>query len=159
MDPLKDMGELAGAAGGYWPTIEGTGLWRKRVIIGDDPAAGAEVALTVEKGRAWIVYAIRIPFVTDATVATRVVGLRIDDGNSVYFEAPSGAGQAASLTMAHVFSTAGFNGNEAGVRSSGGLFVPCVLLRGHRILTVTTNIQAGDNFGRPVLYVDELMDR
>jgi len=151
--------ELMRASLGYWPTIEGEGPWRKRVVLGPDPAAGAEVSVTVDQGRLWIVHSIRIVLVTDATVANRFLVLQLDDGTSVFFEATSSVAHAASATVSYLFSSAGFWNQLGGTLLGSGLFVPCVLLRGFRIRTATAGLQAGDNFGRPTLYVDELMER
>lgn len=145
--------------GGAWPTPEGVSAWQTRVVRGTNPAAGAEISERVGPGRQWLLYAVRFRFVTDATVTTRVPGLQIDDGSDTFLEVPPALGQAATQTIDYTFAAGGASVSEANLRGISVLPFPLPLLRGYRIRTLTTNLQAGDDFGAPVLLVAELMDR
>lgn len=120
-------------------------------ITGTDPAAGAEISQTVPANTIWLLRSFRFSLVTDATSATRVVHLILDDGTTTLLNLPSTGTQIASLTRNY------------NAHSLGGLIVPTdseidiglpsdtLLSAGHRIATETTLIKAGDNFGAPQL--------
>jgi hypothetical protein len=133
-------------------------VWLKRLVSGADPGAGVEISVGVAPGRLWVVYAVRFRLVADATVATRTVGITIDDGTTVFYEAVATPTQVAGETLDYTFSTAAFAQGTAARRGAGVLYSPCVMYRGWFLRTLTQNLQAGDNFGAPVLLVDELME-
>lgn len=119
-----------------------------------DPAAGAEIIFTAAENM--IVRSCSFLLVTDATVANRRVTLVADDGVDIFFQAIAAADQAASLT--HRYS--GFGGSAAAAAGlvqtiqlpAGGLYLPS----GGRLRTLTTSIQAGDNFGLMTLEVERI---
>jgi len=131
-----------------------------RVVTGDDPAAGAEVSVAVPGGALWEVYSIRVQFTTDATVLSRNVRLTYDDGMTEFYRtalpADIPAGQNFPLSFADYGAWANFGNISLGV------FIPLAsmpLLPGYRIRTNTANLQAGDNYGAPVLFVAEYQVR
>lgn len=133
-----------------------------RVLIataGDDPAAGAEVSITVPGRAVWRVLAFRAVLVTDATVTNRQVSLLVDNSETVFWQVAAGAVQTASLTVR--YSAAPGIAGDAQV--AGGVVVlplpPLTLLPGWRIRTSTVALQAGDDWGAPVLYVQETPQR
>jgi hypothetical protein len=125
---------------------------------GTDQAAGSEISETITaltKG----LYAVRFRLVTSATVATRTVSLVIDDGTNILWQKVAGATQAASLTRDYVFTRGvtdgvAFDANNQIVMSLPNDFP---ILPNFRIRTITTNIQAGDNFAAPLLLVNEVL--
>ena len=125
------------------------------VVTGSDPAAGAEISVTVPAGEIWRVISARATLVSDATVANRTASLTFDDGTSVYFGSGTFA-QTASQTGVYNW------GNSLGAEDTTVLLaltqtIPqgLLLTAGSRIRTVTTSIQAGDNWSAPVIYVEK----
>lgn len=127
---------------------------RIRTIVGTDPAAGQEISETVPNGVRWEIISLRFQFVTDAAVANRVVRLIADNGVSIFW-----------LISANYTQTAGIGNNYSWVPgfitannlSDTVTAIPLkiILAAGYRLRTATTNIQAGDNHGAPVLVVRE----
>lgn len=125
-----------------------------RTVTGTNPAAGAEVSETVPAGKEWRLLSIAVALVTSATAATRRPHLLIDDGTTVSYRRASNATQAASLTQNYVFAG---EGPEAAVRGTwvADPLPSLPLGAGYRIRTSTESIQAGDDYGAPVLLVEE----
>lgn len=124
------------------------------VVVGSDPAAGVEISVTVPAGEIWLLESLIVTLVTDATVTNRYVSLAFDDGTTEYGRVIVAAAQAESLTMRKSFLR-GLGSENTGVLTIGSQasLPDFALLPGHRIRSITTNLQAGDNFGAPVLYV------
>lgn len=118
--------------------------WQGTVIITPDPAAGAELVYTATSDL--LIYALYGTLVTSATVANRRVHLVADDGANIYFRSPSGTDITASLTEPiSAFSTAtvAANGGVITVPLPGlGLRLPT----GYRLRTITTGLDATDNY-------------
>lgn len=133
--------------------LERSGALRR--LTGTDPAANTEISETVPTGARWRLLSMRVALVTDANAANREVAITFDDGTTVYFESAAAANQAASLTRQYTASIVG----QRGAASTGTgilILLPDVqLLAGHRVRTVTTNRQVGDNYGAPELFVEE----
>jgi small ligand-binding sensory domain FIST len=129
-----------------------------RSITGTDPAAGAEVSETVPTGARWRLHALRVALTTDATVANRETSLTLDDGTTIYAQMPAGEAQTASAAFTYTWAVGLIRGapNQGGSRLIP--IPPLWLLAGHRIRTLTTNIQAGDNYGAPQLLVEESLE-
>ncbi len=131
-----------------------------RVFSGTDPAANVEIAQEVAtRAGGSVLWVAKITLVTDATVATRTVTFKVDDGTNVLWQRISPATQAASLTRVYylyqdlVVEDAAFDGNgEIKLR------IPLAVARfrpGWRLVTSTANRQATDNFGAPLLAVND----
>lgn len=151
---------------GYWlswpPGIydriaDGPGALRS--IAGTNPAAGVEITETVPTNVRWRLLLARFTLVTNATVATRRVRLFIDDGTNDLYVGEVEATQAASLTRNYNFAAGlGFQ-QTAFANSNLGVGIPPVVLReGYRIRTSTVNLQAGDDFAAPRLFVEEWIE-
>lgn len=154
------QGYVTGLAGLTWPPgihrheLEGPG--NTRVITGTDPAAGNEISETVPTNAVWKLLAIRFKLVTDATVATRRVSLKIDDGANVFYWYSFSTTQSESETKNYSLRAGSFaENNNIATEVIAPLGGTLLLLEGFRIRTSTTNLQAGDNYGAPVLYVEE----
>lgn len=123
------------------------------VLLSTDPAVDTEISLTTDY--VYGINLIRIPFVTDGTGANRTVALRITVDSSVIYEVPISAVIIATTTAEILF---GENlpyidvGDVRMVPFPSGFKLP----RGAVIETVTTNMQATDNFGAAVLFVNKL---
>jgi len=145
-----------------WPwarlesSVEGPGLIRP--VAGADPAAGAEVLVTVPAGARWRPLTVFAVLVSDATVADRTPIWHIDDGAADLWIMYSGVPQTATLTWAHVLSRQGVLRGSSG---AGGTHLPMpelVLLAGYRIRTQTVGMVGGDNWGAPQLLVEEWIE-
>lgn len=125
---------------------------RLRFITGTDPAAGANVLETVTAERRWLLHAIAVSLTTDATVANRIVRLQIQNPDgTVILESEDAAAQAASTTVRYSFGNWGFNPTSPRM----ALPLPILLPPGARIVTSTAALQVGDNFGAPLLLVED----
>jgi len=131
-----------------------------RAILGTDPAAGAEVVETVPTGARWRLLAFVAQIIASAAPATREPRLIIDDGvTSAFLAAVSNALLANGIVQ--LSATLGVNPQQFTVSNVTDVLplpeMP-MLLPGWRILTSTINLQAGDNWGAPNLYVEEWIE-
>lgn len=135
--------------------IDGRGLYTS-LLVGN-PAAGTDWTQTVFGGEQWIVRAVRAVLVTSAAVANRVPHLQIRDGAAnIMVDNPTNTNQAASLTEAYNW----FSGTQAyQFDSSQSIPIPgeLRLTAGMVIRTVTTAIQAADQWSAIVLTVERFI--
>jgi len=154
---LTDSKTITWPPGVHEDSTSGRGLLR--VISGTNPAAGNEVIEIVPTNARWRLLSLGVGFVTDATVASRQVRLRITDGTQEIALVPATASQAESTTRSYWF-VAGYPntpGLQSGVVYS---FIPTdyFIPQGGTIETKTANLQAGDNYGTPILVVEEWIE-
>lgn len=145
-----------------WPgsplelSAEGPGVLRS--VTGTDPAANTEISETVPTNARWRLYAVAATLVTDANVANREVALVLDDGATVLARVPSGFSHTASLTKLYSFFRGGLVQTVA-QDLTRIMAIPWVDLQGgSRLRTITTNLQATDNYGAPQLLVEEWIE-
>ena len=133
--------------------LEGPG--RIRAITGTNQAVNTEITETVPAGAVWRLLGTRFTLVTDANVATRQVTLIVDDGANTIWQADGNATQLLGLTRNYNFFPWSTLPAAAGTEIFG--FVPpnMLLQAGFRIRTSTANIQAGDDYGAPIMLVEE----
>lgn len=148
----------------YWPGRPGvdslTGKGLLRVIPGTNPAAGAEILETVPTGARWRFIAMRAVLVTDATVATRVPSIVFQSAVPLEF-LRIGPQTGQGLSTTGIFSWLSGQGYDSGALAtiqSIGVPGSMWLAAGHRIATVTTNLQAGDDWAAPVLFLEEYLE-
>lgn len=126
-------------------------------ITGDDPAPGSEILITVPARRRWKILNLRFPLVSDVTETDRTVYIQVSDDTNTILILPQDQTQAASLTYNYHYlpwSLAAFK-----IPSQVLCPIPSLTLAaGFTITTVTANIQAGDNFGAPLILVEEWID-
>lgn len=126
---------------------------RPEVYTGTDPAAGVEVSITVPSTEVWDVMGVHLTLATDATAGTRWVRLSAENATTRFMFLAAPAGQAASLSRSYSFVDTGYT-LDASSPGSQIIGMPLLTLGpGWKINTLTQNIQAGDNFAAPVLYV------
>jgi hypothetical protein len=130
-----------------------------RSISGTTPAAGAEIAESVPTGARWEVVAFGANLVTSATVANRQPALVLDDGANVFFRGPMNVNEVASGTFPNYWSqgllvSTGAPNNVV----NGSLPINNRLGAGSRIRTITTAIQAGDQWGSVQYLVREWIE-
>jgi len=145
-----------------WPgspivgTLEAPGAIR--AIVGTDPAAGAELSETVPAGARWRLLALNATLVTDANVANRRPVFYVDDGTNVLLN----VGTVTDITASSTIPVNVHPGIGNPISSAGVHDVPLppglMLLAGYRIRTVTTLLQAGDNWSAPRLLVEEWLE-
>lgn len=145
-----------------WPegpsqqSIQGAGLARS--VQQANPAAGADVVITVPTGARWLIQSLSAQLVTSAAVANRTPHLVVDDGANTLFNSPASAAQAAGVTV--VYSACG--GVQAAFADGAAVLpIPDVssYLQGWRIRTLTTNLQAGDQWQNIWLNVIEWLEQ
>lgn len=133
-------------------------LATSKVVTGADPAAGAEISVTAPNGKSWDLLAVKFTLVTSAAVANRRPALALDDGTTEWYRWRTGVDQAASLTRSYNFLHS-LSAEADRSATFGEMYEPLedelLLGPGSRIKTVTDALQAGDNYGAPVLFVVE----
>jgi len=138
-------------------STEGPGV--PRLVTGSNPAVGAEVSESVPINARWKVKRVRNVLTTDDTVVNRTPRLLLDDGTSTIYERDTGATQPASETRQHDW-VAGYPVVDTSY--AGGIRVPliedAILFQGWRIRTFTSNMQAGDKYSAPLIYVEEWIE-
>ena len=139
-------------------TLTGSKQPQVRSFTGSDPLAGAEVLLTVPWGGRWQLHAMRLVLVTDTTAVNREVDLVIDDGTNTLLMIEPPALQGLGGTRGYNYGT-GFPSLNALTQEFLIPFPAGLMLQsGYRLRTVTTNLQAGDNYGIPRVLVEEWLD-
>lgn len=129
-----------------------------RTIVGTNPAAGAEISESVPTDARWRLVGTRFQLVTDGTVINRRVQVSIDDGVNVQLHTGATDVQVAGETK--TYNAGAWGAWQADVSNQRWLALPpdIELLGGYRIRTDTLNLQAGDDYGAPVLLVEEWID-
>lgn len=141
-------GELANAMDGLGAPLD---------VTGTAPGAGVEISETVPAGAIWRLKTFTFKLTASAAVANRVPHLIVDDGTNVLTDSPAPtaltAGQAGRLVTG--------DNSFAAVAVDGTQWLPMVnslrLLPGYRIRTLTTGLQAGDQYTAPQYLVDEYL--
>lgn len=115
------------------------------------PAAGAEASADFRGAEAARVHSFRVALTTDATVANRLVALEIVRGGVVLWRSAAHAAQTASTTITYQWTAADFF-RSAAINDEAFDYIPELRVRGDAIVrTVTTALQAGDQYGAPVV--------
>lgn len=126
-----------------------------RSITGTNPAAGAEISETVPANVRWRPVAIEAVFVASAAVANRRISLRLDDGANEYYKVEASAdvtaGQTRTFSMWATFGPSAANNVTFYLPLPGNLILPA----GHRIRTVTSNLDVGDDWAAPQMLIEE----
>lgn len=156
-------GLIYGQKGISYPASPGADLrpsgGRLTYITGSNPAAGAEILETVPAGRLWKIIAMRFQLVAAAAAASRRVHVVFTDGSSDLLDCFSSVDQIISETKN--YSVGGFGAvpdetddNDILIAMPPNIMLP----QGAEIKTITTNLNAGDNFGVPIFLVEEFFD-
>lgn len=123
------------------------------ILLTSNPAVDTEISLTTDYD--YKINLIRIPLVTDSGVANRTVTLTITVDSSIIYSVPISAVITASTTAEILFGEGLPYTSVGDVRMiplPHGLKIP----RGAVIETVTDLMEAGDDYGAAVLFVDKL---
>ena len=143
-----------------WPAAIGEdampNLGHTRLLTGADPAAGADVTITVPPNKIWVLHGVLFRLVTSATAANRRVHLQIRPGTGERFQFFSTIDQTASLTRTYTCAPMGAVTDEL---DDQDIIIPIAnnltLPEGSVISTSTINMQAADDFGVPEFLVEE----
>lgn len=128
-------------------------------ITGTDPAANTEITETIPTGALYRLKTFRFELVADANVANRTVTVVIDDGATTpYYQRSFATAQTAGQTIVYNVIPHPLSADPADSGTHRYLSIPMDRFRqGMRIRTVTTNIQAGDNYGPPRYVVENFI--
>lgn len=129
-----------------------------KLITGTDPAAGAQISETVPTNAYWRIISARAEFVTDATVVDRYQRWRLTDGTDIFWKTPNTVTQTASLSEDYQYGI-GLGEEHGGLNEPNfGVAPPSFWLpEGYQLLSEVTNMQAGDDWGAPLIFVEELI--
>lgn len=137
--------------------LDGSGAVRS--IAGTTPGAGADISETVPTGARWELLSFQATLVTSVAAANRVPQLTLDDGATVYFRLGGALNQAASLTQRRTWfpgAPAPFLDNANSVPYP--IPINLRLGAGHRIRTLTTAIDAADQWSAVQYLVREWIE-
>lgn len=129
-----------------------------RAIAGTGVGAGVELSESVPTNARWRLLAFFSTLITDVTVTNRDVAMTWDDTLAIVARFPAAQNHAASLTTRYCWT---FGGARAPIAQDRTIIIPIPdvwLPEGFRIKTVTTNIQAGDAWATPKLFVEEVIE-
>lgn len=137
--------------------LEGAGALR--AIAGTTPAAGAEISETVPTGARWELLSLTATLTSSATVANRHAVLVLDDGATPYFRVGISTNQAASLAINYNYAQGvGSAALDGGVQFITPIPAGVRLASGHRVRTLTTNLQVGDQWSAVEYLVREWIE-
>lgn len=125
-------------------------------VSGANPAAGAEVSITVPSNTIWLVRAVRFTLVAAAAAASRRVHLVFTEKDGMAFDVLSPTDQIISETKTYS-AVPGYAGGTA--TNDNDIIIPLpqdlILNPESTITTETFNINVGDNYGVPEVYVEQ----
>jgi hypothetical protein len=145
-----------------WPenvptqSVEGNGF--PRTFVQAQPAAGAEQLAVVPAGSRWQLMSARLSLIAANAGATRFAHILVDDGAGNILHDVVGAGQAINTTNIYVAPTG--TGPQLANDNTQMLAMPAnlTLLQGWRIRTLTTALNAADQWSALTLGVLEWME-
>lgn len=145
-----------------WPApTSAAGSDLRRALVATLPAnapVGTEISITIGAARRARVQSLAFSLVTSAAVANRQVALIIDDGANTLWREIAADVQAASLTRNYVAAPIGFEHALRVDLAHLSIPVDFWLRGGWRIQTLTTALQAGDQFVAIRLVTEEHLD-
>lgn len=125
--------------------------------LGSAPAAGADTLVTVPAGAQWRLLSWRAQLVTSIAAATRQVHLVIDDGANILLDLAANATQITTLTRNYNAALLSWQPTAVDLE----IYIPFPfdfdLLAGYRLRTITTSIQAADQWTAPRYQVREML--
>lgn len=142
-----------------WPpqrSTDGAGVLVSSLI--GNPAAGQDFTITVPTLRRWQVLSLRAVLNASVAVANRNVAFLLDDGANTFFSLNSIAAVVAS-TNERIVASADLPYVNDNVNTQTIPFPsPTILGAGYRIKSLTTNLQAADQWNNIELLVLEWCD-
>jgi hypothetical protein len=118
-------------------------IWRALQIA--TPAAGVDFTLSPNTSSHWLLWSLRLRFVSDANAANRHMVLTVQNGDTEIFRLTSGSQQAASLDITYSAYPTGRAVTTVGTQGGigwpeGGLWIP----QGYTFQSEIVNLQATD---------------
>ena len=150
--------------GGGWSAVmkgslEGPGSIR--VVGGTVQAVNTNISETVPTNARWRLFSVQYRFVTSSQVASRTSNITIDDGSTAYLIIIPAVAQADTLTRDYNYFDLPSVGREVTTNSLDTIqaHLPVRnMLQAHRIRTSTQNIKSLDNYGAPVMHLEEWIE-
>lgn len=137
-------------------SLDGRGALRS--ITGTNPAAGVEILETVPTGARWRFLTMNAALTTSAVVNNRQVKFIVDDGANVLYRMSTSYSQVNSRTDRYTFAPTGTSLIAIDNTALAVTPVDLWLLAGYRLLTLTTLLDAGDDWGAPQYLVEEFTE-
>lgn len=156
------QGYVTSQSSPQWPdgyneaSVSGQG--RINTVTGTDPAAGANFSETVPTNARWHLRGLAVQLITAVAAATRRVVIVIDDGTTEIFRFDSQSTQLASLTRDYRAADYKLQPADNGTFIYIAIPFDFELLQGYRIRSVVENLQAADDFGAPILAIEEWLE-
>jgi hypothetical protein len=131
------------------------------VVLGADPAAGAEFSVTVPAGEVWGLLGLSVLLVQGITQTPQPI-LLIDDGTTIiYASYGASAAQAVSTTARYTWGTdlaqpGALVGATPNIFAVAPLPENLILPGGWRVRSSTVGIGANSDYGAPALNVVKL---
>ena len=117
-------------------------------VLGINQAAGNDIEDTVPNGQTWELLAMNFTLVTDATVADRTVAISIESPSGEIIRRITGTTQQATETTRYHALPGGTNAAVVANTVTEIALPPKIILpSGSTLMTITANLQAGDNYG------------
>jgi hypothetical protein len=137
---------------------EGNGVLRR--VAGTNPPATNEIHEAVPTGARWRLLSLFVALTTNATVANRRPVFTLSDISSfAFYSASAPIVQAASLTTYYdIVSGLAYDTAPDSTRVLIGIPAFLLLSAGCQIDSLTTNMQAGDDYIAPSMWVEEWIE-
>ena len=155
-DYLADTCLLAWPGGPLRSSTEGPGFLRS--LTGTNPAANTEISETVPTNARWKLRGLVATLVCGAAVANRKPTLVIDDGASQLLRYSGLTNVTASQTVQFSAFQLGVGTQNAGVWDYFITGEAAEISAGWRLRTITTAIQAADDWSAPQIFVEEWIE-
>lgn len=132
-----------------------------KTVVGADPAAGAEVSVTVPTDKTWLLKSMTVLLVQGLTQTPQPFLVILDaSSNIVYACYGSTSAQSASTTARYMWGVdlpapGALIGSTPNILALAPLAQGLLLPAGYTIATTTFGIGANSNYGAPVLLVTE----
>jgi len=135
----------------------GEGRGNLRLFQTANPAAGAEMTVTVDPNQIWVVNALRLTLVTSATVIDRQPTLSYVQGGVLVWRSRAHDPQTASTTRVYNWARNGVYVQASILDEFQGILPEIPLITGNIISTVTSGLQVGDDFSIGNLSLEQWM--
>lgn len=132
-----------------------TGTNPPGVATGD---SGGEISESVPVNARWVLIGVQTVLVTSATPAVRRINLVLDDGTDIISGGSAHVTQNQSLNYRYIWQDNYPNVPTGLTDLIFNNLATTPLSTGYRIRSSTTNLKMGDNYGAPILYVEEWLE-
>lgn len=146
-----------------WPEprfmLEGEGPGNIRTILGTDPPAGSFISETVPSGARWKLLGVFASLATDGTAGNRYVYLDLVQGGYIVWRGTLTIAQPASTTYYYFWGIGvGFSRGPTENLCYDSLPADITMKAGSVVQVRHFYGSAGDNFGAPLLYLEEWVE-